>query len=211
MSLPSLTREKERLILDAAQIRFARYGFSKATMDEIAEDLGLAKASLYYYYPTKEHIFRSVIRREQEEFLRQTAVIIDKSCKSGQKLTEYVRRRIVLGHQLLNLHALNAKFWQTMKPLFRDLFIAFAQEELQLLTKILREGRKSGELNVQSPEKSAEMLLHVLQGLRLRSVQASQSRGDDQMDFEAFESEADLLMETVLHGMIKKTKPSAGS
>jgi AcrR family transcriptional regulator len=206
LSLPTLTQEKESLILDAAQDRFARFGFSKVTMDEIAEDIGMAKASLYYYYPTKEYIFRAVIKREQEVFLQQTAVIVDKPCEAGRKLTDYVRRRIDLGRQLHNLSALNAKLWQNMKPGFRDLFAAFAQEELQLITRILREGKKSGEFSIHAPEKTAEMLLHVLHGLRLRLTQASQFQGDERLDFDGFEKETDLLMETVLHGMKKRNE-----
>jgi TetR/AcrR family transcriptional regulator len=206
VTIPSLTQEKERLILDAAQNRFARYGFSKVTMDEIAEDIGMAKASLYYYYPAKENVFRAVIRREQEEFLKQTTLILDKPYSAGQKLTAYVRRRLALGNQLLNLSALNAKFWQTMKPGFKDLFIAFGQEELHLLTKVLREGKKSGEFAVHSPERTAELLLHLLQGLRLRFSQARQFREDDKVDWNEIEKETDLLMETMLHGMLKRNE-----
>ena len=47
-----LTRDKEEVILRSAQRRFASFGYSKVTMDEIAEDIGMAKASLYYYFPT---------------------------------------------------------------------------------------------------------------------------------------------------------------
>jgi AcrR family transcriptional regulator len=204
MSVPSLTQEKERLILDAAQNRFARFGFSKVTMDEIAEDIGMAKASLYYYYPTKEHVFREVIRREQDEFLTQAASILDKPSGAGPKLTTYVRRRIALGNQLLNLSALNAKFWQDLKPGFRDLFVAFAKEELQLLTKIIREGNKSGEFNVASPEKIAEMLLHVLQGLRLRFAQASQFRGEAELRLDELQADTDIFIEAILQGIVKR-------
>ena len=49
-----LSTEKQAVILDAARKRFAYYGFSKVTMDEIAADIGMGKASLYYYFPTKE-------------------------------------------------------------------------------------------------------------------------------------------------------------
>ena len=38
---------KEKAILEAARKRFAYFGFSKITMDEIASDVALGKASLY--------------------------------------------------------------------------------------------------------------------------------------------------------------------
>jgi len=33
---------------------FRRFGLAKVTMDEIAADLGISKAALYYYFPAKE-------------------------------------------------------------------------------------------------------------------------------------------------------------
>ncbi len=206
-----LSQEKERMILDAAQSRFARFGFSKVTMDEIAEDIGMAKASLYYYYPAKDDVFRAVIRREQEEFLRQTATILDSSVTASQKLRAYVNRRIVLAGQLANLSALNVKFWQEMKPKFKDLFVAFAQEELQSLKKIIAEGKASGEFAVPSPEKTAELLLHLLHGLRLRLSQHAQFHGDGAVRLEEFEQETNHLLDLVLNGILNKTERQKGS
>ena len=42
---------KEKEILEAARSRFAHYGYSKVTMEEIALDVEMGKASLYYYFP----------------------------------------------------------------------------------------------------------------------------------------------------------------
>lgn len=205
MDVSNIAQDKEHRILDAAQSRFARFGFSKVTMDEIAEDVGLAKASLYYYYPAKEHVFRAVIRREQEEFLKQTGEILDQPISATEKLTRYVTQRVALAGQLLNLSALNAKFWQNMKPVFKDLFAAFAQEELQLLTRILCDGIKNNEFSLVSPEKTAELLLHILQGLRLRATQAAQFRGDDEVRLDEYREEINLLMDIILHGIVKRT------
>jgi len=205
MSIPSLSQDRERMILNAAQGRFARFGFSKVTMDEIAEDVGMAKASLYYYYPAKDDVFRAVIRREQEEFLRQTATILDNEDPASQKLTAYVRQRVALAKQLQNLSALNVTFWHNMKPMFRDLFVAFAKEELHVITKILREGKKNNEFSISSPEKTAEMLLHVLHGLRLRMSQAAQFHGEGAVRIEDLEKETNFLMETILQGIVKRT------
>ena len=55
-------------ILSAAQKRFGLYGLEKTSMKEIAADLGMSKASLYYYFPDKEGLFKAVVEMEQEEF-----------------------------------------------------------------------------------------------------------------------------------------------
>jgi AcrR family transcriptional regulator len=38
-------------IIEAARKRFSHYGLTKTTMNEIAADIGMSKASLYYYFP----------------------------------------------------------------------------------------------------------------------------------------------------------------
>ena len=51
---------KER-ILDGALTVFQEQGIEKATMDEIAREAGFGKATLYYYYSSKEEIFSSIL------------------------------------------------------------------------------------------------------------------------------------------------------
>ncbi len=204
MALPNLAHEKEKLILDAAENRFARFGFSKVTMDEIAQDIGLAKASLYYYYPTKENIFRAVIAREQEKFLLSTKDILKHPNPAREKLKAYVRQRIALGNQLLNLSALSSTFWQESKPGFKDLLVSFSRQEMNIITAIVSEGRQNREFEVASPEKTAELVLHVLQGLRLRFLQATQANGETREQIENFEQQVALLIDTLLQGIVKR-------
>ena len=201
---PELSQERQGLILSAAQIRFARYGFSKVTMDEIAQDVGMAKASLYYYYPTKENLFRSVIEREQAEFLRQMGGILEQAMPASKKLTTYVTNRIKLTNTLLNLSSLNLQLWRRPKPGFVEMFESFANEELKLLTKILQEGNQSGEFAVASPGTSALMLLHVLQALRLRIIRERMTGVASDAQEAELEKETCLLMETMLHGIIRR-------
>ena len=203
-SLPELSQEKQTLILNAAQSRFARYGFSKVTMDEIAEDVGMAKASLYYYYPTKEDLFRSVIEREQAEFLRQMTALLQQEISASKKLTTYVENRVKLTYTLANLSSLNLQLWKNPRPGFESLFTSFANEELNLLTDTLREGKQSGEFGIASPEKTAVMLLHVLQALRLHLLRNNLKGPNQQPENDELEKETCLLMETLLHGLIKR-------
>ncbi|MEO7424446.1 MAG: TetR/AcrR family transcriptional regulator [Fibrobacteria bacterium] len=47
-------------IMDQARSLFFRYGFSKVTMDEAAEALGMSKKTLYRYFPSKEDLLAEV-------------------------------------------------------------------------------------------------------------------------------------------------------
>ena len=48
-------------IVDVARKIFTRYGFRKTTMEEIALASSMGKSSIYYYFPSKEDIFRAVV------------------------------------------------------------------------------------------------------------------------------------------------------
>jgi AcrR family transcriptional regulator len=202
----SLSRDKEELILQAARRRFAAYSYSKVTMDEIAEDVGMAKASLYYYFPTKEAIFRSVVQHEQEEFLTRAKEVLAQSGSACNKMVEYVQLRMKLTERLSNLSQIHQQGWYDVKPIFNELFKTFVQHELHYVTQILQEGRKSGEFHCEEPKKIAAMILHVLQGLHLRFFRGYDQQAINESDHELFEHETLLFVNTILYGICKKSK-----
>jgi TetR/AcrR family transcriptional repressor of mexJK operon len=199
-----LTQDKEELILQAAQHRFALYGYSKVTMDEIAEDIGMGKASLYYYFPTKEIIFRSVVQHEQEEFLSHLQTVIEDKLSAGQKLLEYVRLRIKLTEQLNNLTHFHKREWSEIRPSMKDLFTDFIQKENHQVVQILQEGKKSNEFQIDHPQKMAAMILHILQGLHLRFFRGYDQQTVSDSDRMAYEHETLLFAGTILQGISRK-------
>jgi TetR/AcrR family transcriptional regulator len=204
---PALTREKETLILDAAQRRFAVYGPAKVTMDEIASDIGMGKASLYYYFPTKEHLFRSVIEREQMEFMVHLRGILGLDIPAAEKLKRYAEKRLDYFKTLLNLQFLNLNSFLSPMPMITDLFEAFAAEELKSLTEIIREGKRRGEFDVRSPEGIASLLLHILHGLRLRMLKATQFSSARESDSDGLARETRLAIEVFVRGITKTKTP----
>jgi len=55
--------ERPRQILDAALEVFAEQGLAGARLDDIARRAGIAKGTIYLYFPNKEELFREVVRR----------------------------------------------------------------------------------------------------------------------------------------------------
>src|SRR6185437_9744778 len=118
---PSLDNAKLNLILDAAQKRFAYYGWAKTTMTEIASDVSLSKASLYYYFADKDALFKAVVKREQELFILDIKKMIKAKNTARHKLNKYVQNR----HQYFlktftSIGNLKASL-DTIKPLFSSL------------------------------------------------------------------------------------------
>lgn len=62
-------REKKRCeIVDAAEQLFFSQGYSNTTMDQIAEKSDLSKGAIYFYFKSKEEIFRYIILRTLSSF-----------------------------------------------------------------------------------------------------------------------------------------------
>lgn len=71
-----MDKRKEEII-EVALKRFCHYGFSKTTMNEIAEDLRITKANLYYYYNDKTALINDVIRYVANDLAEIEHEIID--------------------------------------------------------------------------------------------------------------------------------------
>lgn len=64
-------------IIKAADKRFARHGFHKTNMDEIARDIRIGKPTLYYYFESKDALYIEVIKWEFENFLASVNQIFE--------------------------------------------------------------------------------------------------------------------------------------
>ena len=126
--MPKVTLEYKQLvrtrILESAHRVFSQKGYREATMDEIAEGLGLSKPALYRYYKSKEELFREIFRL----FNQATAKAIRESFKGGRLDGE-------------TFFALIDKWGWTP-----NLFLSAASEAPRnpKLRKILAEGYKTG-------------------------------------------------------------------
>lgn len=64
-----MASEKRIQIIKAADKRFAKHGLNKTTLDEIARDLRIGKATLYHYFKSKEDLFYQTISWEVEQYI----------------------------------------------------------------------------------------------------------------------------------------------
>ena len=55
--------EREAQIIDAAFTAFAAHGLDETRLEDIARLAGVAKGTIYLYFPNKEALFREMIRR----------------------------------------------------------------------------------------------------------------------------------------------------
>src|SRR6266550_8834267 len=59
---------RERILAVALEV-FGRYGFRKASMDEIARSADISRQGLYLHFANKEALFRAAVRQELDTAL----------------------------------------------------------------------------------------------------------------------------------------------
>lgn len=79
--------ETKQRIQEKALDHFLQFGFSKVTMHEIAEALGMSKKTLYQYFPGKEELLAQVLNDLHEETATKIETIVnDESMDFEQRL-----------------------------------------------------------------------------------------------------------------------------
>src|SRR5512138_3596619 len=84
---------KDQIVSSARNI-FNRYGFKKATMDEIAHSMGKGKSSIYYYFKSKEEIYEAVVSHEAGILRNEILKSISQVNHPAEKLKNYVFTRM---------------------------------------------------------------------------------------------------------------------
>jgi len=69
---------------------FARFGFEKTTMNEIAIEARKGKSSLYYYFTSKEEVFQAVVEYEADMLREKLAAAFREPENLLDKMRNYI-------------------------------------------------------------------------------------------------------------------------
>lgn len=80
----------EHKILEAAREVFLQKGMGGARMKEIAEEAGINKALLHYYFRTKEHLFDRIFRDAFRQIVGGLLDVMDSDLPLKEKIKELI-------------------------------------------------------------------------------------------------------------------------
>jgi TetR/AcrR family transcriptional repressor of mexJK operon len=165
---------KRDRILDAAEKRFVHYGLTKTTMNEIADDLSMSKASLYYYFADKVNLYEAVLDRLFNILLAELQLQLSKDISHEQKLMTYLNVRhafIKKYYRLLELQKISGS--EAHVILDRKFKEHHKVKEMGVLQDIIEKGKAAGEFDVEDPHKIVELMMDCTMGLRWMVLNAN--------------------------------------
>jgi AcrR family transcriptional regulator len=154
-------------ILAAARSVFATRGFSDATVDEIALAAGIAKGTVYLYFPSKKDIYLAALKRGLLELQEQTRATMQAASGIQAKLRAFVGTRIEYAEA-------NRDFIKIYHSEFGNLTNAAACEgefqqlylqQAKMLAAVLLEAVEAGEIRPVRTDFAAFIIYDMVRGV----------------------------------------------
>ncbi|KDD63458.1 transcriptional regulator, TetR family [Bordetella bronchiseptica OSU553] len=89
---PTLAAPRERILEEAARL-FARSGYENSSVADLAAAIGVSKAALYHYFPTKQDIYDAIILETLAGLLQAVTREVERQHEACERL-----RAFMVGH-----------------------------------------------------------------------------------------------------------------
>jgi TetR/AcrR family transcriptional repressor of nem operon len=157
-------------ILDVAQRLIQARGFSGFSYADIAEEVGIRKASIHHHFPSKADLAVALMVRYRATFELALSAIARDHVKAAARLEAY--RRLFAGvlrddHRLCMCGMFAAGF-EALSPEVRREVRGFFEDNEAWLESVLAEGKRRGEASFRgSARMRARVVLAGLEGAML--------------------------------------------
>lgn len=185
-------------ILLATDRLLARYGYKKMTIDDLANEVGIGKGSVYLHFSSKEEIALSHIDGIIERMKSNLRAIAAKSSKVDVRLREMLLERVLyrfdsVQHYSQSLNELLA----VLRPKLLDRRKRYFSEEARIFAEIIDEGSREGVFAKIDPDDTAITFLSATNALLPYSLSAIEL-GDRNEVVDRTRKTADILIRGIL-------------
>ena len=148
------------LILDAADRLLARYGYRKMTMDDIAQEVGIGKGTIYLHFKSKEEIALARVDRIVDRLNERLRAIADSNGSAAARLRRMLLERVLfrfdsVQHYTESLSDVLAAIRSALLVRHNRHF----DEEERVFAALLKEGKSDGEFVFKDIRGTARALL----------------------------------------------------
>jgi len=193
---PGKDEVREQLVQSARQV-FARYGYKKTALDDIAREARKGKSTIYYYFKSKDEIFKAVIDAEAEIRAKSIDDQIAPIDDPQQKLKTYIYMR------MLSLKMVGNYYEAIKNDLLDNLYFInrlrtdHFDAEISRIKKMLIEGIERGVFTIQNPELTAKTIVTLLHGFEVPLIRKNLSD-------EELQKSVDEMLNILFFGIVTK-------
>ncbi len=191
---------RDHIITIATNI-FSKFGFRKTTVNDIAQALGKGKSSIYYYFRSKEEIYREVIKKEADLLRNEIYTkVVDTSMNPKDKLREYVLIRMRFLRELVNFNEALRNDYLKNFAFVEKIREHYDKEEHEVIKGILEEGRDHEIFTLEETNFAALTFVTAMKGLEVPLFIKNEYTLED------LEEVLDGMLEILFYGLVKRDK-----
>jgi TetR/AcrR family transcriptional repressor of nem operon len=183
-----------QLIMDTGQFLIQERGYNTISYADIAERIGIKKASIHYYFPSKQDLVQAILHRYRKEFLNELDQIDQISINSEEKLFRFFQhyRETLANDAKLCLCSMMAAELVSFPIEIRNEINGFFRDNENWIEKVIEQGKESGSMDYQiSSREQSRIIMAFVQGAQL----LARSSGDLH------------YYDVMVENLIKKLKP----
>ena len=166
---PDTSEIRRNQILDAATTVFVRQGFQHARMDDIVEESGLSKGTLYWYFKSKEDIINAILRRLFTGDLENLESLVQAEGTASERLIRLTNDRVIGMKRMSSLVPIIFDFYavavhqQWVQQFIGEYFKHFRK----LLETLIQQGIDRGEFRPMNAKEASISLASMYEGLTI--------------------------------------------
>jgi AcrR family transcriptional regulator len=188
--------EARMKIIEIARNIFTHFGFKKTTMEEIALATRKGKSSIYYYFNSKEDIFKAVVEKEAEELKAELYKKIADIEDPIERLKIYITVRMRKLNKLTNFYTALKSDYLSNLEFIEQIRKSYDLDEVRVVAGIIQEGIKKGKFSVDDPQLSAVAIVTAMKGLEV-PLFINKEHGN-------FEVRLNNLINFLFYGIVKR-------
>lgn len=157
--------ERRKEILDAAMKLFLSKGYEKTSVEDITNDMQVAKGSFYNYFKSKQEVFEACILLVANVTVDKYLIILNNGEKPVlERLIEYIEYNFELSKQENN-ELFEAIHSPTFDAIHSRVIAESSQKLIQTFTRLINTGMEESNFQIIDPEFTAAALLGALSGV----------------------------------------------
>ena len=200
MKTTTAAESREEVILDAADLLLARYGYKKMTVDDLAREAGIGKGTVYLHFKSKEDVVLSHVDRIVRRSLERQQGIIESDDAPAEKLRQMLLLRVMFRFDSVQ------HYTESISELLRDLRTPLLErrqrwfeEEAKAFASVVREGQRAGAFRGHDALPAARSLVSATNSLLPFSLSTQELGKRHEV-----EQAASRIAELLLHGLVAR-------
>lgn len=120
--------ERKNQLIKAASKRFSKLGYYKTTLEEVARDIRIGKATIYHYFSSKDELYNAVLEWESNDIIeRIKSIFNDETIEISDRFLKYfeLKNSILADNKIISI------------LFIRKLSSELNEQESELLEKLL--------------------------------------------------------------------------